>query len=507
MNNSSKIEEVGFVQSVKGKIASVSGLPSAKVGELVVGENGAQGYIAGLFVDYIEVYLLSDDNVEPGQMFRRSGDFLGVIPSDGLLGRVISPLGIPLDEKGAIGQKMEATDKVSLDQPAVGIVGRRYIEEQFETGIIVIDTLFPLGKGQRELVIGESRAGKTAFLLDVIANQKDQGVICVLCLIGKPIAEARDVWRQLENRGILTHTVVVMSTSTDPAPMVFLTPQTALTVADFFRRKRKDVLVILDDMGVHARNYRELSLVSGRPPGRESYPGDIFYQQARLLERAGSFDEKAGGGSITALPVIELALSDLQAFIPTNLMGMTDGHLLFRSALAQKGQQPALDLSLSVTRVGSQTQKRLQNSLATRVKETLARGGQLEIVSRFGSELPLETKRILSQKGLIEELLIQKSGQSFTKEMQVILLSLPFSKFLADKDRTFVKANLDKIVTAFGTDPALKKIRDESFSNDNLDSLIVDLDGVKDKLETMIPSNVTQIKKAAVPIEAPQPVK
>lgn len=502
MTNSSKTEEVGLVRSIRGKIALVDGFPTIKVGELVMGENGAKGYIAGLFPNWVEVYLLTDEDVEPGQMFKKSGGFLGIKAGDNLLGRVINPLGESLDEQPALKDSPK-DEKIPLEENALGISKRRYIKEQFETGITVIDTLFPLGKGQRELVIGESRAGKTGFLLDIIANQKGSGVICVFAMIGKPLSEVRDIYKQIKDKGLLEHSILVVSTSDDTAPMSYLAPQTAFAIADFFRKKGRDVLLILDDMGIHARNYRELSLVSGRAPGRESYPGDIFYQHARLLERAGCF---ADGGSITALPVIELSLSDFQAFIPTNLMGMTDGHLLFRSDLAQQGQTPAVDISLSVTRVGSQTQQRLQNAMSMKIKETLARGKQFELVSSFGTELPEETKLILIQKGQIEELLIQRPGRPLSLEMQTVLLALPFTQFLKNKDRTLVKNNYLAILDLFEKDSTLKKIRDEVFKNKNIEELIGLLDGAKDKLEagTILPENT---KKEEIEEEdRPQPI-
>lgn len=491
-------QEVGFVQSVQGRIAFVDGLPSVQVGELVVSDDGTKGYVGGLFPDRVEVYLLSDRVVVPGQKFSKSGEYLEVLVGDFLLGRVINALGEPIDDKPldfARGKgsgfrvhpegsprgftPMGPEEKRRIDQPAVGIAGRRFIEEQFDTGITVIDTLFPLGKGQRELLVGESRSGKSDFILDVVANQKERGVVCVYTLVGKPMVEVRDVWKRLEERGLLGYTVVVASTSTDPSPAIFLTPQTGLTIAQYFQSLGRDVLLILDDMGTHARNYREMSLLSGRPPGRESYPGDIFFQQARLLERAGCFTKEAGGGSITALPVIELALSEFAAFIPTNLMGMTDGHFLFRSGLAQQGRRPAIDLFLSVTRVGSQTQKRLQNLLAMKVKETLARGTQLEVVSRFGSELPLETQKILAQKDWILELLIQKPMSFVPKDAQTVMLAVPFTSILSGKDRAFVKANFDNLVSSLSSDPELAKLTKEVFTKKDLSELFAAVEGLK----------------------------
>ncbi len=457
--------------------------------------------MAGLFENWVEVYLLTNTNVEPGQIFKKSGDFLGIKVTDDFLGRVINPLGESIDEKAPFPTSQKE-EKTPLDEKAPGIGARRYIEEQFQTGITVVDTLFPLGKGQRELIVGESKAGKSSFLVDIIANQKGRNVVCVLTLIGKPLSEVRDVWSQIKDKGLLEDMVMVVSTSADSAPMIFLTPQSAFTVADFFRKKDKDVLIILDDMGAHARNYRELSLVSGRPPGRESYPGDIFYQQARLLERAGCFTQ---GGSITALPVIELPLSDFQAYIPTNLMGMTDGHLLFRAVLSQQGQTPAIDLFLSVTRVGSQTQQRLQNAIATKVKETLARGTQLELVSSFGSELPEETKLILAQKDQIEELLIQRPGKFFSQEMQTVLLTLPYTQFLKNKSRIQVRDNFQGILGLFEKDPELKKIVEEVFKNKSIEELVTLLDSHKDKLEEAI-VQVAEPEVKTAEIDRPQPI-
>lgn len=443
-------EEIGYVTSVQGKIAFVDGLPTVQIGELVVTENGAMGYVGGLFVDRTEVYLLTGNDVEPGHAFRRKGEFLSLPGGDFLFGRVIDPVGRPVDGKGWPLTYAKA-ERVRIDQTAVGISGRRFITQQFDTGITVIDTVFPLGRGQRELVLGDSRSGKSSFLIDLVANQKNTGVICVYVLIGKPIAEARDVWLRLGELGLMGSTVIVASTSLDPAPLVFLAPMAGMTMAQFWQKKGRDVLIILDDMGTHARSYREISLVAGRPPGRESYPGDIFFQQARIMERAGCFNQADGGGSITALPVMELALSDFSGYIPTNLMGMTDGHLLFKSELAKQGQRPAIDLFLSVTRVGSQTQNRIQNLMAMKVKQTLARGRELEVVSRFGSELPFETKLILNQKEQIEELLIQKPFVFVSKEIQTILLALPFTKFMETKDRIFLRNNFDNILAIFET--------------------------------------------------------
>ncbi len=481
-------QEIGFVIGVQGRIAFVDGLPTVQVGELVETENNGLGYVGAILPERVEVYLLSTVDLEPGQAVRRKGEYLQLAVGDFLLGRVIDPIGRSLDGEVVPAKKASEMSSVRIDQPAVGIGGRRFITEQFDTGITLIDSVFPIGKGQRELILGESRSGKSSFLIDLVANQKGTGVVCVYVLIGKPLNEARDVCSRLAQAGLLEQTVVVTSVSLDPAPLIVLAPAAGISVAEFFQRQGKDVLIILDDMGAHARNYREMSLVSGRAPGRESYPGDIFYQQAKIMERAGCFSKEAGGGSITALPVMELSLADFSGFIPTNLMGMTDGHLLFKAGLAQQGKRPAIDLFFSVTRVGSQTQQRVQNMLSMRIKQVLARGAELEVVSRFGSELPFETQQILRQKEQIEELLIQEELVRVPLDSQVILLSLPFTKFLAGKDGVFVKNNIKKILAGLETEESLKSARKEVFAKKDLEELLSFLNTLTPVFEKMVVS-------------------
>lgn len=486
-------EEVGFVESIRGPVAYLDGLPGAGVGELVISPSGVKGFVGSLLRDKVEVFLLTDKPILPGEMFSRTGGFLDLPVGDFLLGRAVNPLGEPVDGLGDLDGSKGKLEKMLLDQPAIGIAGRKFITEQFDVGITTIDTLFPLGRGQRELVIGEQRSGKTQFLLDIVSNLKGLGVICVYALIGKPVVETRNIWLQMSENELMKYSVLVISTATDPSPLTFLTAQSAMTIAQHFQRLGRDVLVILDDMGVQARNYREMALVSQKPPGRESYPGDIFYQQARLLERAGCFNPTAGGGSITALPVIELMLAEFAAFIPTNLMGMTDGHFMFKSALSQQGKRPAIDLFLSVTRVGGQTQQRVQNLLATKVKEILGRGSQLELVSRFGSELPMETKAILLQKQQIEELLNQEPFTLVPKQIQTIILALPFTSLFRGKDVIFVRNVKEKLIAAFVDDPDLRKFAREIFTKKDLAELFAAVETIKPQLEK-IAATIEQLK-------------
>lgn len=421
--------EIGFTKSIRDFLIHLDGLPSIKINDMVENEAGLRGWVRALYEDRVEVLLLDQGDVREGQSFKSMNRTLSVAAGSFLLGRAINPLGVPIDGKGSFGRAKVEVD-LHLDPTPAGINTREFIKEQFETGISIIDTLVPIGKGQRELILGDARSGKTSLVIDIILNQKNRDIICIYAAIGKPVAEVRSLIDTLKANKALSYTIVVASSSGDSPPLIFLTPQTAMALAEFFQKQGKDVLIILDDMGNHAKIYREIALLSNRTPGRESYPGDIFYQQAHILERAGNFVKIFGGGSITALPVIEINLNDFTTYIPTNLMAMTDGHLLIRSALFTRGQRPAVDISLSVSRVGQQTQNPLQNALATKIKQVLTAGTQLETVSRFSFELPPETQLILKQHDLLEHLLRQPPLTNFPQAYQLILLSLPFTSFV-----------------------------------------------------------------------------
>ena len=483
-------QEVGFVKSARDFLVYLDGMPTIRINDTVQNDQGVRGLVSALLSDRIEVLLLDEGQVTPGQMFHRLGHSLNIPVGQFLLGRTVNPLGVPIDGKGPLA-KAKADQNSQLDKPVPSIGSRKFINKQLTTGITLVDTLIPLGCGQRELVLGDARSGKTDFLINVIVNQKANGVICVYASIGKPVAELRGLLDTLRSNGALPYTIVVAASSTDIAPLIFLPPQAAFSIAEYFQGKGRDVLVILDDMGIHAKIYREISLLGGKAPGRESYPGDIFYQHSHLLERAGNFNEAAGGGSITALPVIELGLSDFTTFIPTNLMSMTDGHFLFRSALYNQGRRPAIDIPLSVSRVGQQTQNRIQNLLANRIKQVLAGAAQLETVSRFSFELPFETQQILRQREALEELTKQPPNTFLSPEIQTALLALPFTKFAQDKDREFVKNAKDILVDALSSDPQLSKITKEVFKLKSEQELIDQLDAASDKL-TILTGKISQ---------------
>jgi len=479
MNN-----EVGFVKSIKDFLIYLDGLPTVKINDLVENEQGVRGLVSALLPDEVEVLLLDEGYVAPSQMFKRSAQNLTVPVGQFLLSRAINPLGVPIDGKGSLNKTQNDTNS-ELDNPAVGVSGREFISKQLDTGITIVDTLIPLGKGQRELILGDARSGKTSFLVDIVLNQKKNDVICVYTMIGKPIAEVRSLLDILEVNKALDHTIVVAASSSDPAPLIFLTPQAGFTIAEYFASLGKDVLLILDDMGNHAKIYREIALLGNRSPGRESYPGDIFYQHAHLVERAGNFKN---GGSITSLPVIELNLGDFTTFIPTNLMSMTDGHLLFRSSLYNQGQHPAIDISLSVSRVGQQTQNRLHNHLNTKVKQILAQASQLESVSRFSFELPLATQLILKQKEVISDILEQPPLEAVSKELQTILLAIPFTKFFQNKDKEFFKRNRKELMSAFAKEPQLMDLVKQVFTLTDEQELFDKIDSLGSLLERATPN-------------------
>lgn len=477
--------EVGYVLSSRNFLATLDGLPSAKINDIIESEDGNKGLVSGILEDHVEALILDESRFYPGQLFRLTGQSLSISVGDFLLGRAISPLGIPLDGKKPFA-KTQSTREMPLENTALGIEAREFITEQFVTGLTLIDTLIPLGKGQRELVIGDPHSGKSSFLMDLIINQKDQDTICIYTSIGKPIIHVRNLMDFFQSTNSSKNTVIIAASSTEPAPLIYLAPQTGFTVAEYFQKLGKNVLLILDDLGNHAKIYREISLLSERSPGRESYPGDIFYQHAHLLERAGNFNQKYGGGSITALPVMEINLNDFTTFIPTNLMGMTDGHLLFKASLNNQGQTPAIDINLSVSRVGRQTQNRLQNLLSQKIRQVLAQADELETVKRFSSELPIETRILLHQKDLIQEFIRQEALTSISIEIQIILLGLIFTTYFNSKNVSFLKLNKNALIETFIKNPDLSPLTKTLDNIENLDDFLKILESIAPKLDQLI---------------------
>lgn len=469
-----KHQEVGYAISSRDFLVFLDGMPTAKINDLVVSENGKRGWVNSLNKNQVEVLMLDEGVVNPGELFKRSDSRLSIDMGEYLLSRAINPLGVPIDGKRILSTTAGDV-KSELDRKAPNISMRKFITEQFVTGVTLIDTLIPIGKGQRELVLGDAHAGKTAFTIDLILNQKGNNVICIYASIGKPISQLKSFLEVLNTTGAISYSVVIAASSSEAAPLIYLTPQTAFTVAEYFQKSGRDVLLILDDIGSHAKIYREISLLSGKTPGRESYPGDIFYQHSHLFERAGYFKEENGGGSITAFPILEVNLSDFATFLPTNLVGMTDGHLLFNSNYRNQGKTPAVDISLSVTRVGKQTQKRLQNLLSGRIRELLAKASELETISKFSAELPFQTRLILKQKEILDELLNQENSTRILIQEQTILLGLAFTPIFLEKDADYIKKAKIAIMDALIKDPELAAFLKKTPTIESLDDFLKEL--------------------------------
>ncbi|MDO8429726.1 MAG: F0F1 ATP synthase subunit alpha [Candidatus Daviesbacteria bacterium] len=481
----SSSQEVGFVLSVRDFLVYSDGLPSIKINEIVVSETGARGWVNGLLEDRVQILMIDENNVQPGEMFKRSGKSLDLSVGQHLIGRAINPIGVPLDGKGPL-KKIKADELFEIDQEASGIDKRQFITDQFITGLGVIDTLIPLGLGQRELVLGDIRSGKGRFLLDVVINQKQTGTVCVYCLIGKATTEVRAIMDELTASGALSYTVIVAASANDMAPLNYLAPHSAMTIAQYFQKLGKNVLVILDDLGIHAKVHREISLLSDKSPGRESYPGDIFYQHSHLLERAGRFTAEFGGGSITVLPAIEINLNDFTTLIPTNIMSMTDGHLLFKSALFSQGIYPSVDIDLSVSRVGRQTQNRVQNSLSSKIRNILSQAKSLETLSSFSSELPEETQIILKQKNILEEFLKQDFRTYLPLSLQTAFLGLALTNYLKFKPLDVIIRNKMVFLKGLFEAREFAQITANALKFKSDDELIAKLETVASKFDSLI---------------------
>lgn len=470
-------QEIGYVVSSRDFLVYLDGFPSIRVGDMVESSDGLRGWANSLGESKIEVLMVDEGKVSLKQSFTKMKNRLGIAVGPFLIGRAINPLGVPIDGKGLLSASKEA-QVLELEQQAPGLQYRKFITDQFFTGVTLVDTLIPLARGQRELIMGDAHSGKTSFLVNLIISQKGTGTICIYAAIGKPIVEVRNLIDILKANKALDYTVLIGASASELAPLIFLAPKTAFTVAEYFQRQGKNVLLILDDLGTHAKIHREISLLANKSPGRESYPGDTFYQHAHLLERAGNFSQAVGGGSITALPVIELNLNDFTTLIPTNLMSMTDGHLLFRSSLRSQGQMPAIDIPLSVSRVGRQTQSYCLSLVSQKVRQLLSQASDLETVSHFSSELSPETQLVLKQKDMIEELLKQDLSVFVPIQIQAILLTLPFTTFFKDKTKSFAARFKNVLIQSFIKVPELRKIAEGINNMKDEKELIAKLEGV-----------------------------
>lgn len=435
--------EVGFVISSTDYLVFLEGLPSARLNDVIINDQNQRAIITALEENKIEAWMLEGQSPKPGDSFTVSKHGLKLALQYDLYGRTINPIGIPLDGKPGLPPRGQEID---LDTVAPGVDSREIITKQFYTGLITVDTLLPIGIGQRELIYGAPRSGKTPFLLDIIIHQKEQKRICIYTAIGRSETDVREFSEILAKNGGDKYTIIIAATSSEAAPLIAIAPAVACTVAEYFRNQGRDVLLIFDDLASHSKYLREISLLAGRTPGRESYPADIFFQHSHLVERAGNFNSNCGKGAITLLPVIETDIENFTSLIPTNVMSMTDGHLLFSAQLRSQGQYPAIVIDRSVTRVGRQTQKFIHKVLSDRIRSLLAEYHELERYSRFGAELSGQTQLTIKRGKVTEELIRQDTLTFIHPQVQILLLTLVFTGFFDNKDITFVKSNKVTII-------------------------------------------------------------
>ena len=415
----SKDSEVGTVVTVGDGIATIYGIDHAMYGEIVTFEHGLKGLVQDIQKDEIGCILFgSDTGIKEGTKVARTKKKAGIPVGDKFIGRVINALGAPIDGAGEI----EADDYRPIENEAPGIIDRKSVSVPMETGILSIDSMFPIGRGQRELIIGDRQTGKTSIATDTILNQNGNGVICIYVAIGQKASTISKVVNTFKTSGAMDHTIVLASTASDCAPLQYIAPYAGTALAEYFMYKGKDVLIVYDDLSKHAVAYRALSLLLGRSPGREAYPGDVFYLHSRLLERSSRLSEEKGGGSITALPIIETQAGDVSAYIPTNVISITDGQIFLESSLFFSGMRPAVNVGLSVSRVGGDAQTKAMKKAAGSLRIDLAQYREMEVFTQFSSDLDDATKEQLEYGGGLMELLKQPLGKPMSLADKVITL-------------------------------------------------------------------------------------
>ena len=444
----SKDSEVGTVITVGDGIASIYGIDHAMYGEIVTFENGLKGMVQDIRRNEIGCILFgSDTRISEGTKVTRTGKRAGVPVGDAYIGRVVNALGEPIDGKGSI----EADGYRPIEQEAPGIVDRKSVSVPMETGILSIDSMFPIGRGQRELIIGDRQTGKTSIALDTILNQKDKDVICVYVAIGQKASTVAKVVNTLKTNGALDYTIVVSSTASDCAPLQYIAPYAGTAMAEYFMYKGKDVLIVYDDLSKHAVAYRALSLLLGRSPGREAYPGDVFYLHSRLLERSSRLSDENGGGSITALPIIEKQAGDVSAYIPTNVISITDGQIFLESGLFAAGMRPAVNVGLSVSRVGGAAQTKAMKKASGSIRIDLAQYREMEVFTQFSSDLDPATKEQLEYGSGLMELLKQPLYHPMSLHEKVITLCAATHKIFLGIDKKEIRQFRLDLMTWFDT--------------------------------------------------------
>ena len=440
-----KTGEVGRISGVNESIISVSGLPSVRTKEMVMTEEGEPGMVYEVKKDQAEVLMFDLKKIQGGKRVARSGEFFKVPVSERLLGRVVDPLCLPLDGKGPVkGEKV----RKKIEREAPGITSRVEVNRPMETGVTAVDLMVPVGYGQREMVVGDAKTGKTTILLQAITNQVRKGTVCVYVGIGKETSALKSVEGYLKKMDVFDGVSMMVTSSNDYPTMHYLAPLSGMTVAEYFRDLGNDVLIVFDDLSNHSKAYRELSLLLKNPPGREAYPGDIFHLHAGIIERAGNIKGPDGEEvSITALPVAETLENDISGFIQTNLLSMTDGHIFFDINKLKKGQNPAINISLSVSRAGNQTREDLDKEIAGKIRERLVQYRKVLEVTQFGAELSEKNRKILAFGEKIEVIFEQDADQIVSRIEQLFLFGLLFSGFWKDVPRAAVKKEVNVILS------------------------------------------------------------
>ena len=433
----SRDQEVGSVISVGDGIATVYGMDHAMYGEIVIFENGVKGMVQDIRREDIGCILFgSDRDIREGCKVTRTKKRAGIPVGEAFIGRVVDALGAPIDGKGDI----QSDDYRPIENEAPGIIDRKSVSVPMETGILSIDSMFPIGRGQRELIIGDRQTGKTSIAIDAILNQKGKDVICVYVAIGQKASTVAKLVNTLSHHGALDYTIVVAASASEPAPLQFIAPYSGTALAEYFMYKGRDVLIVYDDLSKHAVAYRSLSLLLERSPGREAYPGDVFYLHSRLLERSSRLKEELGGGSITALPIIETQAGDVSAYIPTNVISITDGQIFLESDLFFAGMRPAVNVGLSVSRVGGAAQTKAMKKAAGSIRIDLAQCREMEVFTQFSSDLDAATKEQIQYGRGLTELLKQPLCNPLSLHAQVISLLVANNRLLLDVEASKVKA-------------------------------------------------------------------
>ena len=470
-NKTLDIANTGTVLEVGDGIARIYGLSKAMSGELLKFENGVMGMALNLEEDNIGVVIFGESRgIKEGGTVKSTGKVAEVPSGEGLLGRVVNALGEPIDGKGSI----EASKYMKIERPAYGIIDRKPVSEPLQTGIKAIDGMFPIGKGQRELIIGDRQTGKTAIAIDTIINQKNNDVVCIYVAIGQKRSTVAQIYKKLEELGALEYTIIVAATASESAPLQYLAPYAGVAMGEYFMEQGKHVLIIYDDLSKHAVSYREMSLLLRRPPGREAYPGDVFYLHSRLLERAAKLSDELGGGSITALPIVETKAGDISAYIPTNVISITDGQIFLETDLFNSGFRPAINPGVSVSRVGGSAQIKAMKQVASKVKLELAQYNELLAFTQFGSDLDKATRDQLNRGAKIMEVLKQSQYNPYRVEEQVVSFFCVTNGYFDDIPTEKVKAFEHDLIGSLRTEnEILSEIKKEEKVTDEINEKLI----------------------------------